>query len=129
MRERPKITRWLKRLQALLIVVFVYVLFTIGYYFLPWSVRYPIYRSVPKIDRALRNTGYKVVTTWDELGLWGRDRHTAFDPAVRGNYLYGGTPSQGLQLFGRLTRLENVGYVAGYSESMRAPPLGGLSGF
>jgi endonuclease G len=121
MQKRLKISRWLKRLQALLIVLLFYVFFTIGYYFLPWSVRYPIYRTIPKIDRVLRNTGYKVVTTWDELGLWGRDRRTAFDPTVRGNYIYGGAPSQGLQIFDRLTRFENVGYVIGYSESMRAP--------
>ena len=101
--------------------VAVYIGGPVGYYFLPWSVRRPIYKTAPKLDRALRLRGFKTVEGWDGLGLWGRDCRTALEGRSGGEHVYGGNPSQGLKLFDRVTVLKNESYIVGYSDSMQNP--------
>jgi endonuclease G len=72
------------------------------------------------LNNALRKQGFRLVEGWDKLGLWGRDCRAVPD-ANGGDHLFGGRPSQGLKLFGRVKVLENEGYITGYSESMRNP--------
>jgi endonuclease G len=110
-----------RRFQLILALGLLYGSLTVGYYFLPWSVRQGVYKGAPWLDRTLRRSGFRIVRGWDELGLWGRDCTTTLNPEQRGNHAYGGYPSQGIQLIDRATVLENVGYVVGYSESMRNP--------
>ena len=98
-----------------------YLIFITGYYLLPWSIRQVVYFRAPSIDRALRKSGLRVLQGWDELALIGRDAEVRIDGSFRGDHAYGGLPSQGMKLFGRVNVLENRGYVAGYSESMRNP--------
>jgi endonuclease G len=110
-------SRMVRLIKALLMLASIYLCGTVGYYFLPWSVRKPIYKLCPPIDRTLRIKGYNMVQGWDGLGLWGRDRRAAVSPGHRGDHVYGGYPTGG----NGLTVLENEGYVVGYSESLRNP--------
>jgi endonuclease G len=113
--------RTIRRFKPVIVLALVYVCGTVGYYFLPWSVRQRVYRVNPGVDRALRKTGFNIVRAWDELGLWGRDCRTMLSPDQRGHHAYGGFPSQGLKLIDRVNVLENVGYTVGYSDSMHDP--------
>ncbi len=108
-------------LKTVLILSALYVSVAIGYYHLPWSVRQQVYFHAPSIDRTLRESGFDILQRWDELALFGHDDAVRIDRAYRGDQSYGGFPSQGFKLFGRITRLENRGYVVGYSESMKNP--------
>jgi endonuclease G len=99
----------------------VYILLTVGYYLLPWSIRKAVYFRAPSVDRVLRKSGFNILKGWDELALFGRDAEIPIDGSFRGDFAYGGFPSQGMKLFGRVNVLENRGYVVGYSESMRNP--------
>ena len=108
-------------LKAALILLFLYVLVSVGYYHLPWSIRKHVYDSVPTVDRTLRESGYMLLSGWDELALLGRDAEIPIDNSERGDQAYAGFPSQGLQVFGRAHVLENRGYTVGYSESRRNP--------
>jgi endonuclease G len=99
----------------------VYMLLTVGYYLLPWSVRQAVYFRAPSVDRALRKNGFIILQGWDELALIGRDAEIPIAGSFRGDHAYGGVPSQGMKVFGRVNVLENRGYVVGYSESMRNP--------
>ena len=98
-----------------------YVLLTVGYYLLPWSIRQTVYFRSPSVDRALRRGGFNILQGYDELALFGHDADVHIDGTYRGEWAYGGFPSQGMKVFGRVNVLENRGYVAGYSESMRNP--------
>ncbi len=118
--ERKK-TRGLRRFRLVAVLALVYFGATVGYYFLPWSVRRAVYKTAPRIDRALVRRGFKMVEGWDALGLWGRDCRVAMDRSAGGAHAYGGYPSQGSRPFGGVTVLENRGYSAGYSESMKNP--------
>lgn len=102
-------------------LVLLYLFVSIGYYHLPWSIRKSVYDRAPKADRLLRKGGFKILNGWDELALWGRDAEIPADPKQKGDYAYGGFPSQGIQIFGRVSILENKGYAVGYSESQRNP--------
>lgn len=101
--------------------VAVYIVGPVGYYFLPWSVRKPVYATAPKVDRSLRLRGFKTVEGWDGLGLWGRDCRTVLTSRGGGEHVYGGKPSQGLKVLGRAKILKNESYWVGYSESMKNP--------
>lgn len=98
-----------------------YVILIVGYYLLPWSIRKPVYLRAPSVDRALRKSGFTILQGWDELALIGRDADVRMEGSFRGDFAYGGFPAQGMKIFGRVNVLENRGYVAGYSESMRNP--------
>jgi endonuclease G len=98
-----------------------YVILTVGYYLLPWSIREAVYLRAPSVDRALRKSGFNILQGWDELALIGRDAAVRMEGSFRGDFAYGGFPAQGMKIFGRVNVLENRGYVAGYSESMRNP--------
>lgn len=98
-----------------------YLIITIGYYYLPWSVRQEVYFRTPKLDRALRESGFNILQGWDELALIGRDAEVELKESFRGDQAYGGFPAQGLKVFGRVKVLENRGYTVGYSESMKNP--------
>ena len=114
----------LKHIRPVLLLVLgivVYLGGPVGYYFLPWAVRRPIYKKAPKLDRSLRLRGFKTVEGWDGLGLWGRDCRTVLSDRSGEEHVYGGTPSQGLKLFGRADLLENESYLVGYSDSMKNP--------
>ena len=117
MRARKNRGMKVQRLKVLLILALLYLFSTVGYYFLPWSVRQSVYMLSPGLDRALRSKGYEIVEGWDGLGLWGRDHQAAVEPAHRGDHAYGGVPvaKSNLEL------LENEGYVVGYSEALRNP--------
>lgn len=99
----------------------VFIILTVGYYLLPWSVRKVVYMRAPSLDNALRKSGFSILQGWDELTLFGRDAEVRMDGSFRGDFAYGGLPSQGMKVFGRVNILENRGYVVGYSESMRNP--------
>ena len=105
----------------MLTLLLVWLLISTVYFFLPWSVRMPVYEKVPQLHRALMTGGYKLVSGWDQLALFGRDARVELPLGARGDLVYGGWPSQGLQLFGRAKRLENRGFVVGYSESLKDP--------
>jgi len=111
----------LRTIKTLLLLAFVYLVVTVGYYCMPGSFRYHVYVRAPIIDHTLRRQGYKVLQGWDELALFGSDASVEMKESYRGDYGYGGLPSQGLKVFGRVTLLKNRGYVVGYSESMRNP--------
>lgn len=99
----------------------LYLLVSIGYYHLPWSIRKSVYVRAPSVDRVLRKSGFCILQGWDDLALAGHDAAVPVDRSYRGDQTYGGFPSQGMQIFGRAKVLENKGYVVGYSESMRNP--------
>ena len=105
----------------LLLLVLLYLAVTIGYYSLPWSVRKHVCDLAPSVDRELRSRGYSILQGLDELALIGRDVSVPIENSLRADYAYAGFPAQGFKLFGRLEVLENRGYVAGYSESLRNP--------
>lgn len=107
--------------KAVLVVLFAWMLLCIAYYYLPWSVRRHVHDSVPSVDRALQQSGYKLLQGWDELALIGRDAEVPLEKSARGEQAYAGFPSQGFQLFGRVKVLENAGYTVGYSETLRDP--------
>lgn len=107
--------------KTVLIVSLVWALLSISYYALPWSVRGPVNDHVPLLDRTLQESGFVLLQGWDELALFGHDSKVPADAADRGSRVFGGFPSQGLQLFGRVRVLENIGYTAGYSDAMRNP--------
>lgn len=98
-----------------------YFIITVGYYFLPWSIRQEVYFRAPKLDRALRESGFNILQGWDELALIGRDAEVELEESFRGDQAYAGFPAQGLKIFGRVKVLENRGYTVGYSESMKNP--------
>lgn len=104
-----------------LTLLLLYLTAAVGYSLLPWSVRRPVYERAPTVDRALQKGGFYLLQGLDELSLFGRDAKIPVDGVDRGEYVYGGYPSQGFQIFGRVTVLENRGYVVGYSDSMRNP--------
>jgi endonuclease G len=99
----------------------MYFIAPVGYYYLPWTVRKEVYFRAPTVDRALRERGFNTLQEWDDLALIGRDASVPVEKSFRGNKAYGGFPSQGFKVFGRVNVLENRGYVTGYSESMRNP--------
>ncbi len=113
-KRTSKVARWLLVLPVL---VFLYLSGTVGYYFLPWSVRQSVYKVSPKLDRTLRLKGFRIMEGWDGLGLWGRDCRAVIEPGQRGDHAYGGYPASAYGL----NVLENKGYIAGYSESLRNP--------
>ena len=107
--------------KILLILVLLYGAVSVGYYHLPWSVRMPIYKKVPQIDRTLRKSGFNLLNGWDHLALFGHDAAVPVTGSFRGDHAYGGYPSQGFRLFGRVDVLENRGYISGYSEAQKTP--------
>ncbi len=112
--------RW-RRIQPVLIAPVLYILVSVLYFHVPWKYRYSVYKNAPKIDRALMLSGYRILSVGDGFALFGHDVEIEIDDGYRGETVYGGYPSQGLQLFGRATILENRSYTAGYSESMNNP--------
>jgi len=121
MATKRKRSSGLRRLRLLAVLILVYCLVAVGYYFLPWSVRRHVYTGLPRLDRTLVRTGFRIVSEWDLLGLRGRDCSVALDRSMGADHAYGGYPSQGFKLLDRVKVLENLSYTAGYSESMRNP--------
>ncbi|MBT8041840.1 MAG: DNA/RNA non-specific endonuclease [Pontiella sp.] len=115
------IFRQFKGWKAIINIVVLCALISIGYYYLPWSVRRNVYDLSPKFDRALRKAGYTLLTGWDELALLGRDVSVPLDGTYRGDQAYGGLPSEGFKIIGRSRLLENRGYTVGYSDQRRNP--------
>jgi endonuclease G len=109
------------RAKALIVMMVLYLLVSVVYYHLPWSVRFPVHEKAPQLNRLLSRSGFAVMQKWDELALFGRDAKVAVDGGARGDWVYAGYPKQGFQLFGRTKQLDNRGYVVGYSESMDNP--------
>lgn len=102
---------------GLVLLVLLYLCATVGYYFLPWSLRQSVYKLNPQLNKTLRVKGFRIVEGWDGLGLWGRDCRTIVESGCRDNHAFGGYPSDKKHL----TYLENKSYVVGYSESLRNP--------
>lgn len=121
MSKKKQGSRRFRRIKWTLAVAVFYIAGSIGYYVLPWSVRKPIYTSSPELDRALRKNGLAILEGWDNLGLWGSDCSIPMESQFRAAHAYGGFPSQGFKLVGRLNVLENEGFTVGYSESLRNP--------
>ena len=117
MKAKKQRSRILRYLRGLLVLVFLYLCSTVGYYFLPWQVRKPVYMLSPKLNRVLRLRGFKIVEAWDGLGWWGRDCRTTINSEQRNDYVYGGHPESSHDLL----LLENEGYLVGYSESLCNP--------
>ena len=117
MKARKYKRRVVRYFKGLLLLVLLYLCCTVGYYFLPWQVRKPVYMLSPKLNRVLRLRGFKIVEGWDGLGLGGRDCRATIEPEHRGDHVYGGYPVQ----LDELTLLENEGYIVGYSEPLRNP--------
>ncbi len=112
---------WWRGFRGAFVLLAVYVLLSIGYYCLPWSVRQAVYFRAPSIDRALRSSGCNILQGWDELALFGRDASIDMEHSYRDDYAYAGFPVQQGQAHGKVKLLENRGYVVGYSESIRNP--------
>ena len=110
-----------RRAKIALATLLVYMVVSLVYFFLPWKVRMPVYQKVPQAHRILMVGGYKIMTAWDSLALLGRDVRIGLPTGARADLVYGGHPSQGFQLFGRVKQLENRGYVVGYSDSLMNP--------
>ncbi|MEN7972409.1 MAG: DNA/RNA non-specific endonuclease [Verrucomicrobiota bacterium] len=110
--------RWFR---WLMVLVLMYMLGTVGYYFVPWSIRRSVHKSFPKLNRTLTRTGFRIAEEWDGLGLWGRDCATLLNGCGEGEHVCGGYPLQGVRFFDRIKVLENESHVVGYSESMKAP--------
>ena len=101
------------------LLLLLYLVLSIGYYFLPWSVRKPIYKTVPKLDHILQENGYHLMQSWDTLALFGHDAAIVVDGSDRENRVYAGQPLQQKQE--RIKVLKNIGYTVGYSEAMKTP--------
>jgi len=121
MASKREKSKGVRRLRLVVVLALLYVFATVGYYSLPWSTRYRVYRVAPWLDRTLCRNGFRIAEGWDGLGLWGRDCSSVLASRGGGEHLYGGTPSQGLKLFDRVGILENGSYVVGYSDSMQNP--------
>jgi len=102
-------------------VFVVYLLFTVIYFHIPWSVRKSIYVKAPSVDRMFMRSGFRIMQGWDELALLGQDAAVPIEDTYRGDLAYAGYPSQGFKITGRVNVLENRGYASGYSESMKNP--------
>jgi endonuclease G len=89
----------------------------VGYYFLPWSVRKPIYRINPKLDRSVRLKGFFFLVALEGWGVGGRDVRAAVTSEQCGDFVCGGYPKSRE----KLKILKNKSYVVGYSESLRNP--------
>ena len=118
--RRRNYSKRVRYIRLILLLTLLYGVGTVGYYFLPWQVRQYVYDISPGLNKTLRKQGFRLVTGWDGLGLWGRDRRTVLN-GQGGDHFYGGKPSQGLKLFDRVKVLENEGYITGYSDSMKNP--------
>jgi endonuclease G len=103
------------------VLLLLYFAVAIGYYFIPWSVRKPIYKCVPTVDRMLRRNGFHLMQSWDTLALFGDDAEVVVDGAGRGDRFYAGQPVRQKQSRKHIKILENIGYTVGYSESMKNP--------
>lgn len=111
-----------RRSRTVLILAVLYLTVSVIYYHLPWKVRFPIYQKAPQLNRALSLSGFRIMQGWDELALFGKDAHVEVNGGARGDWVYGGFPKQnGFKLIGRTKRLDNRGYVVGYSESKKNP--------
>jgi endonuclease G len=108
-------------MKFLLTVVGCCLLVSIVYYHLPWNVRFPVHDRAPQLNRLLMRSGFAIMNQWDQLALFGRDASVMMEGSGRGEQVYGGFPSQGFQLFGRVKQLDNRGFTVGYSESMKNP--------
>jgi DNA/RNA endonuclease G (NUC1) len=98
-----------------------YLIFSLIYFHIPWSVRKGLYAKAPQVDRMFMRSGFRLMQGWDELALLGRDAEVPLSESYRADKAYAGYPSQGFQILGRVNVLENRGYVSGYSESMKNP--------
>jgi DNA/RNA endonuclease G (NUC1) len=121
MSKKGKQRRRSSRLKRVIMLALLYVVLAVVYYFLPWTVRKPVYENVPWLDASLRKSGFRMLVTWDDLGVIGSDCRVSVEPFLAGDDCYGGFPSQGFQLTGRVTQLESRGFVVGYSESKSNP--------
>lgn len=101
--------------------VVLHVMISAGYYHIPWEQRRAVYVRAKNVDGYLMKTGLRIMQGWDELALFGQDVQIPVTGKERNNWIYGGYPSQGFQLFGRVTELENIGYTVGYSDAMKNP--------
>lgn len=102
-------------------VVLIYLLATVGYYHLPWSVRDSISNRFPSLNRALMKQGFAILQGWDELALTGGDADVRMEDSFRGDQVYGGWPIADAVSGGRIRRLENRGYTVGYSDTIQNP--------
>jgi len=121
MTGRREKSKGVHRLRVLVALALAYLFVTVGYYLLPWSVRRPVYKSIPRVDRALVRNGFRLAEGWDGLGLWGRDCSISLKRNEGGEHAYGKNPLQGGGSLDPVTLLENRSYTVGYSESMRNP--------
>ncbi len=103
------------------VLLLLYLALSIGYYFLPWSVRKPIYKYAPTVDRVLRRNGFHLMQSWDTLSLFGNDVSVAVDGSGCGDRFYAEQPVRQKQSRKQIKVLKNIGYTVGYSESMKNP--------
>ncbi len=111
-RKRFRLNRW----KIAVVMLGLYGVAVVGYFHVPWSLRERIYRRVPRFDRAMMRSGFRLMQGWDELALLGKDAEVVRVDGFRGDLAYAGFP-----VFGEVTLLENRGYAVGYSESSRNP--------
>lgn len=90
-----------------------------GYYHLPQQYR--LQDKVPVLDRSLMVSGFRILSVWDELAIWGHDVSVSVGKEQADALCYAGYPSQGLRLWGRTKQLENNGFAVGYSEQLNNP--------
>jgi endonuclease G len=111
-----------RRSKSIFSILAVYLILSIIYFHLPWSVRMSVHEKVPQLNTVLMKSGYTVMSAWDELALLGRDASAPVTGKYRGDRTYGGFPEQpGLNLLDRLTRIDNIGYSVGYCEALDNP--------
>ncbi|WP_322609117.1 DNA/RNA non-specific endonuclease [Pontiella agarivorans] len=109
-------------MRVALMTALLYLLISVVYFHLPWSIRFPVYEKAPQLHRALMSAGFKAMNGWDSLALFGKDVEIPIPGNARGDWVYGGYPKQeGFKLIGRAKELHNRGYVVGYSEFLKNP--------
>ena len=117
-KAEKKQRRWKRKIiLSILLLSFLYLLSTVGYYLLPWSVRKPIHKSFPRVNRALCVRGFNMMNRLDGLGF-GSDVAVDFHPKLKSKTVYGGLPTS-YCFTPRI--LKNKSYTEGYSDPLKNP--------
>lgn len=106
--------RWLRIGIGLLLV---HLLFSLGYYAVPWRYREPLYRVIPSFNRFYMGQAFAVLRWWDRLGWTGNDVYVASTVEEMDAVCVGGEP------VGEMVSqvLTNQAYRVGYSTTWQSP--------
>ncbi len=94
-----------------------HLLFSLGYYAVPWRYREPLYRVIPSFNRFYMGQAFAVWRWWDRLG-WTGDDVSARAVGEEGDAVCVGGEPMGELITQVLT---NQAYRVGYSDAWRSP--------